>query len=44
MGGPYHGGRSPADIVANAKERGRNRDIWETAQEILAKLKSQVED
>jgi hypothetical protein len=30
----------PPDVVAAAQERGRARDLWSTAEELLGELKS----
>jgi len=32
------------EIVAAAQERGKARDLWETAEELLAKLESDAND
>ena len=34
----------PPDVVAAAEERGRARDLWATAQELLEELESELQD
>ena len=32
----------PPEVVAAAKDRGRARDLWETARELLAELEGEI--
>jgi tetratricopeptide (TPR) repeat protein len=34
----------PPDVVAAAQQRGRARDLWETAEELLAELEGEADD
>ena len=34
----------PLEVVTAAQERGKRRDLWETAEELLAELEGRVSD